>query len=88
MQQTAASASVFLLIATASALAWHMAVKVYGSALIGAAVTTVIAFQVVDYIVLGALAPYFYVTMVTSAIPALFIAAVIGLPFILFRRGR
>ena len=86
MQETAASPSVFLLITTASALAWHIAVKRYGAALIGAVVTTVIAFQVVDYLVLGSLAPYFYVTMVTSAIPALFIAAVIGLPFVLFRR--
>jgi hypothetical protein len=79
------SASGFVLIAVASSLGWHLFVKTYGPAALGAAVTTAVLFRVVDYLVVHSLEPYFYLAMGTSLLPALAIAAVIGLPFKAFR---
>jgi len=81
MQHPSASPSGFILITAAASLVWHVLVKRYGLAIIGAALTAVVVFRVVSYFVLGYLDPYFLVAMVTSSIPAFAIAAVIGLPF-------
>jgi uncharacterized membrane protein YccC len=85
MQHPSASPSAFLLIAAASSLGWHFLVKRYGRAVIGAALTAVVLFRVVSYLVLGYLDPYFLVATVTSTIPAFAIAAVVGLPFRILR---
>jgi len=85
MQHPPTSASGFVLIAAASSLVWHIFVKTYGPAALGAALTTAVLFRVVDYLVFRTLEPYFYVAMGTSLLPALVIAALIGLPFRIFR---
>ena len=85
MQHPSASPSAFILITAASSLVWHVLVKRYGLAIIGAALTAAVAFRVVSYLVLGSLDPYFLVATFTSSIPAFAIAAVIGLPFRILR---
>jgi len=85
MQPPATSASGFVLIAAASSLVWHLLVKTYGPAALGAALTTAVLFRVVDYLIYDHLEPYFYIAMGTSLLPALVIAGVIGLPFRIVR---
>jgi hypothetical protein len=87
MQHPATSGSAFILIAAASSVVWHLFVRAYGVAVLGAALTTVVLFRVVEYLVLGYLEPYFYMAMASSLLPALVIAAGIGLPF-RFHRAR
>jgi len=58
-----------------------MVVKSYGVAVLGATVTTVATFQVVAYMQLGYLDPFFLVAVATSTAMAFGIAAIIGLPF-------
>ncbi|MGD2063718.1 MAG: hypothetical protein PVF51_09080 [Nitrospirota bacterium] len=85
MQHPPTSASGFVLIASSSSLIWHLFVKRYGPAVLGAAVTTAVLFRVVDYLVFRALEPYFYLAMVSSLLPAVAIAALIGLPITIYR---
>ncbi len=68
------------------AAVWHGFVKRYLAALIGATITTVIVFQVVNFLHLGYLDPFAAIAMVVSGLIALAISAVIGLPFRLLRQ--
>lgn len=86
MPHPATSASGFVLIAMAASLVWHLFVKTYGPAALGAAVTTAVLFRLVDYLIYGYLEPYFYAGMAMSIVPALAIAGMVGLPFRIYRK--
>lgn len=72
---------VFFSLAVVSSLVWHRLVASYFSATIGAAITTVIAFQIAVFLHLGYLDPFFLVAVATSSIIAVVAALAIGLPF-------
>jgi hypothetical protein len=74
-------------IALGSALLWHWLLAFYAPAVIGATITTVIAFQVAAYFHLGYLDPFFFVAAVTSSIMAFAIALLAGLTFRARRRS-
>lgn len=72
--------------AVLSAIGWHLIVKRFVLALLGATLTTVILFQVANYIHLGYLDPFFIIAMITSGAGALVISAVVGVPFLALRK--
>ena len=74
-------------IALGSALVWHWLVVFYRPAVIGATITTVIAFQVAAYFHLGYLDPFLLVAIVTSSIVAAVIALLVGVPFRAWRKS-
>jgi hypothetical protein len=59
---------VLMSIALGSALVWHCLMAFYVRAVIGATITTVIAFQVAAYFHLGYLDSFFSVAAITSAL--------------------
>jgi hypothetical protein len=79
---------IFFAIALASAVSWHTLLPHYRAASIGATVTTVVAFQVVNFVLLGYLDPFFLVAAVTTSAVALFVSFLVGLPFRNHRRQR
>jgi len=72
---------VLLVMAVVSAMLWHRFVARYAIAVVGATLSTVVAFQVIAFVQLGYLDPFFLIAAVTSGCLALLIAIVIGLPF-------
>ena len=77
---------VFGSIAIISAIGWHIMVKRYVYAILGATLTTVIIFQTANYIHLGYLDPFFVIAMVVSGIGAFIISSIVGAPLITIRR--
>ena len=69
------------LLAVASAVGWHMVVRRFGYAVLGAAGTATVLFQVAAYIHVGYLDPFFPIAVVISAILASGVAVIIGIPF-------
>jgi len=81
MDESAVGLLVFGLIAVISSIGWHIFVSQYRTAVIRAAITSVILFQIAAYIHLGHLDPFFIVAVVTTGVISLAVAALIGLPF-------
>jgi hypothetical protein len=81
----------FLVLGTMSVLSafgWHLIVKRFVLALIGATLTTVIFFQLANYIHLGYLDPFFIIAMFTSGLWAFVISVIVGAPFFSFRKKK
>ena len=78
---------ILTIIALASALIWHWLVTHYVTAVIGATITTVPAFQAAAYFHLGYLDPFFLVAMITSSMMAAVISLLVGLPFRALRKS-
>ncbi|WP_171088917.1 hypothetical protein [Usitatibacter rugosus] len=72
---------VFLAIAIISATLWHRFVAGFGSAVLGATITTVVLFQAAAYVEAGHLDAFAGIAAVTTAVVAVVISIVIGLPF-------
>jgi hypothetical protein len=72
---------VLLVVALLSATLWHRFVPRYAIAVVGATLSTAVAFQVIAFIQLGYLDPFFLIAAATSGGLALLIAIVVGLPF-------
>ncbi|HEX5371705.1 MAG TPA: hypothetical protein VFW84_03120 [Aquabacterium sp.] len=70
---------VFLLVALASALVWHRQCARRTLAVVGATVTTVLAFQALAYLHLGHVDPFFVIAMAVSSVPAALISLAVGL---------
>lgn len=79
---------ILLTIALGSALAWHWLVTAFVPAVLGATITTVIAFQVSAYIYLGYLDPFFLIAVATSSAMAAVVALLVGLPLRARRKQR
>lgn len=77
---------IFLGLAVLSAIGWHYLLKKYVVALLGATFTTTVLFQVANYLHLGYLDPFFIIAMISSGAVALAISALVGMPFVIFRR--
>jgi hypothetical protein len=67
-------------IALVSSAYWHHYFPKYVAASLAAALTTEIVFQVIVYVQLGFLDPFFLVAVFTSGALALVIAFLVGLP--------
>ena len=77
-----------LVIAVTSALLWHRFVVTYVLAAFGATISTVITFQIVAFIQIGYLDPFFLIAVATTTVIAAVISALIGLPFHIYREKR
>lgn len=73
--------AIFFAIALVSAFLWHYFLPRNLPATFGATATTVLAFQIVDYVHLGYLEPFFLIAAATSSVVALLVSALVGLPF-------
>lgn len=71
---------VFVGIALLSAVTWHRYLQTYSSASIAAAATTVVVFQLIVYLQLGYLDPFFPIAVVTTGALSLVISFIVGLP--------
>jgi len=72
---------VFGMIAIVSSVAWHAILRDYWLAVVVATATAVVVFQVVAYVEVGYLDPFFLIAMATSGAIAAAVAVVTGLPF-------
>ncbi len=72
---------IFFATAVASALLWHRFVASYLAAIAASTVTAVVAFQVMAYIHLGYLDPFYLIAVVTTTIFAAIVSLLVGLPF-------
>jgi hypothetical protein len=70
--------AIFIVVALVSSLGWHRAVRSKGWANLGAACTSVVVFQVLAFVQLGYLDPFFMIGMAMSAPVALLIAVLVG----------
>jgi hypothetical protein len=71
----------FFAIAFLSSVLWHLLIKIYGLAILGATATSVVTFQGAAYVQLGYLDPLFLFAVATTTAMAFAVAALIGLPF-------
>ena len=62
------------------ATAWHHFLPRYLLASVCATITSVLSFQIVVYIQLGYLDPFFVIAMATSSVLAFIVSLLIGLP--------
>ena len=79
---------IFIALALVSAVQWHYFLPRYLVASVSATATTVVAFQVGDFVYLGYLDPFFLIAAVTSSALALFFSLLTGLPFRTRRKQR
>ena len=77
-ENTTASLINFSFIALASAFFWHKKEELAKKANIKATITTVILFQIVGFMRLGHLDPFFPIAMVITGVIAFIISAVVG----------
>ena len=70
--------AIFIVVALFSSLVWHRAVRHKGWANPGAACTSVAVFQVLAFVQLGYLDPFFMIGMAMSAPVALLVAVLVG----------
>ena len=76
---------IFIAIALTTSLACHFQIKNYGKAVSCSAVISAVLFQIVAYIVLGYLDPFFIIAFVITGGIAALISAVIGALFNKYR---
>ena len=67
---------------------WHHFVATYSLAVFGATISTVVVFQVIVYLQLGYLDPFFLFALATSSGISLVIALLVGLPIRARRKAR
>jgi len=79
---------IFTAIIVVSSLLWHSILKKFFAAVVGSVVTTVVAFQIVNYIHIGYLDPFFIIAIGVSAIIATFISVAIGTLYNAARKRR
>lgn len=77
---------VFLGIAVVSAVFWHRTVRSFALSTVLASLTTVVLFQVADYLEAGHMDSFAPIAMVTSSIPAVVLSVLVGLPIRARRR--
>jgi len=65
----------------------HYNIKQYSKALILSGLISSVLFQVAAWIYIGYLDPFFIIALVTGMIIASLISAVVGLPFLIRRKG-
>ena len=70
-----------------TALIFHINLKRFWVASVLAALTASIIFQVIGYLVLGYLDPFFMIALVTGGLVALILAVLVGLSIRYFRKG-
>ena len=78
---------VLILLAVVSGVLWHYLVRNYALAVVGATVSTVVVFQVIAFLQLGYLDPFFLIAAVTSGGLALVVTLLVGLPVRARRRA-
>ena len=79
---------IFSIITIISGVAWHLRVKNILFAVIGATITTAIAFQIANYLFIGYLDPFFMIAMFTTGAIAFIASLIIGIPFLVIRKRK
>ena len=78
---------IFFIVAVAVSIISHVLIKKISSAILWAAISTVLIFQLVMYFLAGYLDPSFPVVLITTFLIAFLIALIIGVPFNIWRRN-
>ena len=86
MSESVQGIIIFSIVAVAVSVISHVLIKKISSAILWAATSTALIFQLVMYFLAGYLDPSFPVVLITSFLIAFFIALVIGVPFKIWRR--
>ena len=73
-------------LAIASAIGWHLYITRFITAIFASVFTTVVLLQIINFIYLGYVEPFFLIAMLTSGVIAAFISSIIGLVFMLKRK--
>ncbi len=71
-----------------SAVGWHFAEKRYFFAVLGSTLTTIIVFQIAVLLSVGYFDPYYTLAMAVLGTLTAAISAVIGIPFLVFRKRK
>lgn len=86
MSEGAVGFMVLIGLSIGTAVCFHFLIHHYALAIICAAISSDILFQIVVYLHAGYLDPFFTIALVTGGAIALVIAAIIGVPFAFLRR--
>ena len=78
---------IFSILAVAVSIMSHVLIKKISSAILLAAISTALIFQLVVYFLAGYLEPSFPVALITTFLIAFLIALIIGVPFKIWRRN-
>lgn len=78
---------IFSIVAVAVSIISHVLIKKISSAVLLAAISTALIFQLVVYFLAGYLDPSFPVALITTFLMAFLIALIIGVPFKIWRRN-
>ena len=78
---------IFSIVAVAVSIISHALIKKISSAILLAAISTALIFQLVVYFLAGYLDPSFPVALITTFLMAFLIALIIGVPFKIWRRN-
>ncbi len=88
MSESAIGLLVLLTVAVISATGWHWVLRSFTAATLLATVTAVLVFQVVAYVHLGYLDPFYLVAVATSSVLCLGVALLVGWVAHIIRRRR
>lgn len=86
MSESVEGIIIFSIVAVAVSITSHVLIKKISSAILWAAISTALIFQIIVYILAGHLDQYFPVALISTFIMAFLIALVIGVPFKIWRR--
>ena len=78
---------IFSILAIALSVLSHALIKRISLAILIAAITTAITFQIIVYFLAGYLDPFFPIALLTTFALAFLIALLIGIPFKIWRRN-
>jgi predicted neutral ceramidase superfamily lipid hydrolase len=87
MSESVEGIIVFSILAVAVSIISHVLIKKISSAILVAAISTALVFQLIVFFLAGYLDPSFPVALITTFLLAFLIALIIGVPFKIWRRN-
>jgi hypothetical protein len=87
MSESVEGIIIFSIVAVAVSIISHVLIKKISSAILMAAISTALVFQLIVFFLAGYLDPTFPVALITTFLLAFLIALIIGVPFKIWRRN-
>ena len=87
MSESVEGIIIFSIVAVAVSIISHVLIKKISSAILMAAISTALVFQLIVFFLAGYLDPSFPVALITTFLLAFLIALIIGVPFKIWRRN-
>ena len=87
MSESVEGIIIFSILAVAVSIISHVLIKKISSAILVAAISTALVFQLIVFFLAGYLDPSFPVALITTFLLAFLIALIIGVPFKIWRRN-